>query len=523
MKKNSYLIVLFLIIALGLTISILPILKGIFPITFDQGRDFLWVKNQIDFQRPSLIGPWGSLVGTFFGPLWFWLLALPYILSNGHPLAMTLFNALIVYSSVLAAAYLFYKTNKRISYFILLLGFTSPGIIGIANHAFSQHLLPLLTILFIYSLIKVSQAKSLHLILSALYLSLMYHSEPPMAIFSIPVLLIVIWQTKNKKKLLTPKTLTWSLLAFIIPFLPLIIFEFRYGFIQLKSILSFISGNNPSLKEIAPLSFSRRLIDRPIKFLAVFQATIFPVSRWVALFLLAFVGYQLKNIKSPQFIVNFIRTCFIYLVSLLIIFIFYPHDFKGFYLAGFKLIFIALIAIVSAHLYQIKSLRKKLIVALAIIIIINLKPISFFSSLRLNFSDRRFSNDIYLNQISVIDWIYQDAKDKGFKAYTFTPPIYDYHFQYLFFWRGLNQYHYLPEEFSYAPDQPEYVAKKNLQLVQLADKIKPSQGLVYLIINKGSRQELTDWKTKFNFNQLSLINHKGFYKDTIIVEKYHEI
>lgn len=92
MKK--YIIIAILI---SLTISITSIVNGIFPITFDQGRDWLWVKNQFDLGRPSLVGPAGSIRGVFFGPLWFWLLAIPHAISHGHPLAMTLFNALIVY------------------------------------------------------------------------------------------------------------------------------------------------------------------------------------------------------------------------------------------------------------------------------------------------------------------------------------------------------------------------------------------------------------------------------------------
>src|SRR3989344_6025114 len=98
-----------LVCLIGLFVGLWPIFSGLFPVTFDQGRDWLWVKNQFDLGRPSLIGPAGSISGVFFGPLWFWLLAVPYWVSGGHPVALTLFNAFIVYSSIIAAAFIFRK------------------------------------------------------------------------------------------------------------------------------------------------------------------------------------------------------------------------------------------------------------------------------------------------------------------------------------------------------------------------------------------------------------------------------
>ncbi len=45
---------------------------------------------------------------------------IPYLLSSGSPLIMTLFNSIIIFASVIMASILFYRHDKRTAYFILL-------------------------------------------------------------------------------------------------------------------------------------------------------------------------------------------------------------------------------------------------------------------------------------------------------------------------------------------------------------------------------------------------------------------
>ena len=57
------------------------------PFSFDHGRDSLAVLDLIKTGTLKFIGPWTSIQGLFFGPLWYYLLAPLYWLLNGNPLA----------------------------------------------------------------------------------------------------------------------------------------------------------------------------------------------------------------------------------------------------------------------------------------------------------------------------------------------------------------------------------------------------------------------------------------------------
>jgi len=68
-------------------------------------------------------------------------------------------------------------------------------------------------------------------------------------------------------------------------------------------------------------------------------------------------------------------------------------------------------------------------------------------------------------KLEVIDWIYQDAGEEKFNLLVFTPPVYDYPYQYLLKWYGQKKYGYLP-----------------------GDK---KEGLFYLLIEPDSKQPWT--------------------------------
>ena len=462
-----------LVCLIGLFAGLWPIFSGLFPVTFDQGRDWLWVKNQFDLGRPSLIGPAGSISGVFFGPLWFWLLAVPYWASGGHPVALTLFNAFIVYSSIIAAAFIF----RKHAWLILILGFGSPGIHNLANHAFSQHLLPILTLLFIYALVKNKFAWA------GLAAGLMWHAEPPIAVFSLPLLICLAIKGK-----ISLREMALALLTFVIPFLPLLAFDWRHDWIQLRSLLDFLAGNTRGLQEIRPLFFWERLLDRPQKFLAVWRQGLGLPLGLLALW----SAWQSKTGK-------FIKLSWMYLASLGAIFIIYPHDLKGFYLDGIGILLIIIAAV------WLKKIPIWLVAILVIINLVLMRP-------------RRQFGSLYINQLEAIDRIYQDAGGEGFKVYTFVPAIYDYNWQYLWFWRGLNQYGYLSEDFSYWPNVPEYVPHKNKALARLSDKIKPAEQSVYLIVTRGSVNERAAWFSRFEDMNWVFVNQFKLPDNTMITK-----
>ena len=165
-----YHIVLVLIGSISFFAVIMQISHGAFHITFDQGRDFIWVWNQIFFKRPSLIGPWGSLNGIYFGPFWFWLLAIPALLFSGSPVAMTITNALVVFGAIIALYLLVKKYDLMTAFLWALFCFASPAVRNAATFAFPQHLLLPLTVLFLYALTQFIQESKMRYFWLALFM-----------------------------------------------------------------------------------------------------------------------------------------------------------------------------------------------------------------------------------------------------------------------------------------------------------------------------------------------------------------
>lgn len=85
-------------------------------------------------------------------------------------------------------------------------------------------------------------------------------------------------------------------------------------------------------------------------------------------------------------------------------------------------------------------------------------------------------------KLQAINYIYDQAQGKPFSSYHYLPNIYDYAYQYLYFWQGFKGKP-LPVEFSYKPGEINYVSEKP----SLLNKVSPPAGeaeLIFLIIEK---------------------------------------
>jgi hypothetical protein len=509
---------LFLVGIASFAMMAIPIWKGAFFFTFDQARDALWVKNQIDFRQLSLIGPVGSLNGVFFGPLWLWLLIIPALLSGGDPTILTLFNAIFTYATLLFAAFLIRKHDKYTAYFFLLLGFISLSISNISATAFSQHLLFLFTFIYIYSLSSLQElSQPKYAYIAAFSASLMFHAEPPVFLFSLPSWLILVYLAHRKHPFISFKMLIFSGIFFVLPFLPSLLFDLKHNFLQFKSILAYLHGKNNSLGDILP--FGQRIGDRFFKFFTIFQNATINNSLFAFIILLLVLFFVRHHLN--KFIQIIWKVSSVYILTLLVILIIFPPELKLFYLDGLSMIFILLVATVIAKIWK-KNIYSKICISLVLVIafIINKQPVKFIRSMGVQFTDYQKDTSIFRTQKAVVDWIYDDAQGGGFKVYTYQPAVYDYPYQYLFFWYGVNQFGYLPADFSYLPDQPEYVQKKSEQLVRLKEKIKPAADYFYLIIEPGFYEDrMQSWMKNFSENQYPLIKSIQFPDHTRIEKR----
>jgi hypothetical protein len=146
----------FLIIILlsGIIFRLYITREGHFLFNMDNARDMVEVREMVILKHPRLIGPNTAIEGFFTGPMWYYLLAIPFILSNGDP------YALIVTEIILWAigGFFLLKLLKPFG----TLAYISVGLIWIASnyillltaYSYNPNPIGLLTPLFVYLLLK---------------------------------------------------------------------------------------------------------------------------------------------------------------------------------------------------------------------------------------------------------------------------------------------------------------------------------------------------------------------------------
>ena len=498
-------ILLLVILLAAAVLRVFIIVRDSVPFAYDMGRDLLWAKDIAFYHIPTLIGPAASIWGVYFGPLWFYFLSIPLLLSGGNPLSAVYATGSLIILSAILAFYLFKKYLGKTYTFILgiLLLFNAANINN-STYSFPANITSILTVLILYFTF-ISIIKNPFFITPAFFfVGLMFHTEPAPAVVFTLILIFMLFYLKFYDPIRKPtsqsawmnvnkwenffKVFSLSSAFYSIPFLPHLLFEIRHGFIQTKSLITYFLGQNPSLSGQLPLL--QRIPTRISTYIDFFKSSFSPQNEIFALcliLLLIFGIYKfIKNNEDRD--LAFLLKINIYILALnfLISTFLISVEIKTWYLYGL-IINIAFLVIFA--LLGWKS-RIFTIVFLAIFLFVNLLSFSKNATI----AQAKADPAQLANQLRVIDLIYKDAKSP-FSVYIYTPSIYDLNYQYLFWWQGVKKNRGLPEDFAYLPNKPDYVRNKS----RYFPNPKPAN-TVYLIIEKAPENEFYtsfDWQTNF--------------------------
>jgi len=486
LKKHKLLFTIIFLSLIGLILRLLFIWKHSTAFTYDQGRDLLDLREMWLLRKPRLIGANTSLHGVFYGPFWYWFSFPFYLLIGGHPLTSLI--PLLLLSWLMPIIFFFLIENKRLG-FILALVFI------FSNSFFSHSIVALNTnpIIFIIPLILLflarfySSEKEIFLWLVMFSMATSFHFEPIIGLFLLPLFLITILIFKKVRLVWKQKR---ALAAFFIPFIPQIVFEFRHQFLQTNAFLNLITGKGSSLTP-ASGDLAYRFFDR----LRVFQDIWINQSGGIILailflILIALPFYRRQQEKEIKFL---FFLCLLTLAMFFVGFVLYPYALWPWYLSGVDALMLTLIGL---GIFFLLNLRKRyFFLSVGILFIFIIINVIRYLPWPL---EQGFSPDPanLRTRLKVVDLIYEDTNDKGFKVFTFAPYVYDYPYQYLIWWRAKTKYGYLPEEYTYLPNQPDYVSAK-----EAADKLIPSKKAEcdYLIIEPFESQEKWYWDWRYRF------------------------
>lgn len=487
---------LFLLLIFSAVTKLAIILPNTIPFSFDHGKDSLAILHMIKTFSPKLIGPWTSIPGLYFGPGWYYLLAPFYIIGNGNPVFAVL--AMIILN--LATIWIAYKYFGKLEAFILT---TAPIWTIISRSAWNPFPMPFLMFV-ILTVLKNKEFKKESLFLIWFCVSLSFHFSSAYSVFYLIIIpIIIIYRIIKYKYKLSFKLIIYSVFGFLLPFVFQLLFELKHNFIETKSILNYIS-----LNESDPLKtpFIQIIKSSLGEFkLAIFPEIInYPVLNKIVylycLFILVLgIIYSIK--KKVKFDWE-------YLLFILIPII-------GFFKLHFNLWYVyAMLPVVLIFFSKILNSLSKVFLY-TFLSLLFLTPI--FNLYHYHYSTKEsilHSRQALPIKEVAIERIRQLSEGKSFSSYHYVPDIYDFSYQYLYFWKAFSKGWKLPYEFSYEPGKNDYIPEK-AELMKKVNIFEESPKYIFYIVEKPENEEfLQQW---WNRQKYEKIIHKEKLSDDVML------
>lgn len=445
--KKEY-IALYLIIFIGAFLRLQGVFTNSFAFTFDVGRDMLALWSIVVTHKIPLIGAIvggnsaSDLPGIFYGPWWYYFLTPFYILFSGNPQGIAFVMALIGIATIVLGFIFGKKIGGTIlGLIIALLMSTSPILVALSAQIWNPDIAPLFVMLILFLLMNIFKGKRnlKSYFFLGLLLAFCIDIQIIFGIFlSIGIVLTLII-IKNKN--ISIKEILLFVLGCLVIFAPRIIFELRHQFLMTKALITYFLKGSPSLSHLSLLT---TVSNRLNVFFDQFNSTLALGNKLLGVVILLFTVFTIIFLykKADKKIKDLIKTSLIVIIVFLLGTVFLSHDIWPHYLVGLPVFYILLFSI-SLYLFSKKLSNNLIPILIALVIfLINLNPIALKDSLTKPLWEGDAS--VYRNQVAVIDYIYKQAQGKDFKYVVYTPPLYDYTYQYLFLWYGPNKYHYSP-------------------------------------------------------------------------------
>ena len=440
--KLEYLALL-LIMLVGSYLRLQAFLTSSFAFTYDVGRDMLALSSIVNLHRVPLIGATTGLPGIFYGPWWYYLLTPFYIVFSGDPRGIALTMSLIGILTITLSFYLGKKIGSTTMGLILASLVSVSGVmISLSSQIWNPNIAPFFVILILLVLYKIFEKSKknktfLYFPLGALLVLSIDIEIVYGLLISTGIVLSLL--TVNRKFNL--KSIIFFVLGGLIIIAPRILFELRHQFLMTKALILFLGSGGSSHNF---LSIFSNFIDRLNILFNQFASTLANDNRIIAGLEILFIIFMFTLFykRSDALIKNFIKISLVVIAVFLIGITFFSHDIWPHYLVGLPTFYLLLFSLAIYLLYKNFSTKLAFLIVLGVFLI-NLNPYALVQ----NFNKPLWQGDasVYRNQVAVVDYVYKHAAGKPFKYVVYTPPLYDFTYQYLFNWYGPKKYHYLPQ------------------------------------------------------------------------------
>ncbi len=487
-----FVLVFFAVFFLSFYLKLFPVLNNNFPFTMDQARDMLDIRAIVELKKPTLIGPTTSINGVFLGPFYYYFNLIPYVVSGGDPAALTYWNILWYLAGAILLFIFFFRTDKYFALISSSIYLMAPSLFYSSRYFWSANPMPYMTIFYFLAIFNFFRNKTfLNAGIVGLIAGLSMQVEAAFGVLFLPFFLLFGFFRKAGIK-----NLAATFGAFCLTLIPQIIFELRHDFLMTRTFFGELSGKSQILGD--KLSFSERFISHLDSF-AGFSAGHFQIPQIASVIILIsaviFLALKIKQNKLTLEVKIVFLSSLFFILYAFAFYMLYSYPLKGWYLLGLHIPYILIVSVFLSELISVK----KYLFGLIIIFFLGWSFITTYIDqsrfVPQSIADRSDDKSNLRNEIEVIDWVYQKASGNGFKAYNYIPSVYDFPYQYLYWWQG-KKHGYHPETVSYLDGVPEYI-KDNEVFYTLK---KPQEdGNIFMIYepDKENPDRLAAWLGNF--------------------------
>ena len=439
------------------------ILNGYSAFWFDPARDFTLALSNL--KKISLIGSPTGIPSVFYGPYWIWLISLG-MLTTKDPALIIIFLQVIPYLVIFPALFFKFKKffSKEIILALLWLFYLSSGsyIVQIWNINYA----PLIFLATTYLVIALSSLRKPTLkflclfiiaILNALLIN--FHFSFGFAVSLSTVIFITISQLKeilfqNEKVISKIKNIVYSFFAYFFGFLlietPVLLFELRHNFLQTKALVrtlaeAFLYGSavvgQTGLKKYEILNTI--FFSKPARVIGINALSIEIIYALIVLTIIYLIAKRkLKEIALPKTLTLYLG---ITIISISIVYTSSKNPIFDYHFAGLEIVVLLLLGIIIKN---INYLKKLLYIWVFILIVQN----AFVFIKYYNYVQYQ-GTPLWL-KTAIVKTIYEDTGNYKFQTFAYSPAIYTYDYDYIFYWLG-----------TYYKSQPSQNSQKTVYLI----------------------------------------------------------
>ncbi len=409
---------------------------------YDQGLHALGIWNIWHEHHFVLLGHPTDVEGVFHGAFFYYFLAPIYAIFRGDPVGVSMFLAILDAVGI----FFLFKTAKNLFKSnlaaILAAGIWGFSFLAVSYSRWLSNVTPIsfFAILFYFLLSKIEMGKKNYLWpLATLTAGIIIQLNGAIGFFFVP-LIAILFARQRKYFLKSRRIFVFSIAMFLLPSIPLILFDVRHSFLVTKSIIKMVFGAGglgvSSKISASFIVFWKELVN----FFAYENLVLTGI-----IVLTTIVGIFILLRRKEKGVRYLILLFMIPLIGLLL----YKRGTADFFYLGI----LPLVALLTSSAFGY-FLKKPLFILPVIVILFLFAKYNITNNLKFFGEASHALIPIGTNSLITLDdrkkaadFIYTKANGKPFGLWIYTIPYFkDEAWNYVFLWYGQSKYGYMPSK-----------------------------------------------------------------------------